>query len=341
MNKNIYKPMNALMIVITFIIFSCSKKQKRPNIIFIMSDDHTSQAWGLYGGVLKDYVKTDNIKLLAKEGTVLNNAFCTNSICTPSRASILTGQYSHISGIYNLRNPLDPSKPNVAKELRKNGYQTALIGKWHLHSKPSGFDYFNVLPNQGKYWNPKLKTADIWQDGVRGGKEYKGFSTDVITDLSLEWIKNAKGEKPFFLMCHFKATHEPFDYPDRYENLYKDVEIPEPPTLFDDGSQTTKRTFKGQSLENLGKRWEAASDNPEKWWTTYPGLPFYTIGQDFKTKRKNIYQKLVKDFMRSAAAIDDNIGRILKFLKENDLEENTVVIYCSDQGYFLGEHGFF
>ncbi len=330
-----------LLLPLFILLFSCSKEKKRPNIIYIMSDDHTAQAWGIYGGVLKDFVKTNNIKQLANEGAVLNNAFCTNSICTPSRASVLTGQYSHKSGIYNLRDPLNPSQPNVAKELQKNGYQTAIIGKWHLHAKPAGFDYFNVLPNQGEYWNPKLKTADIWEDGYKGGKEYKGFSTDVIADLSLDWLQQRTQEKPFFLMCHFKATHEPFDYPDRFKDLYKDVDIPEPPTLHDIGPEETGRTFEGQVLENLGARWQAASDNPEEWWTTYPGLPFYTEGLDSTEVRKKIYQKLVKDFMRSGAAIDDNIGKILKFLKENNLEENTVVIYCADQGYFLGEHGFF
>jgi arylsulfatase A-like enzyme len=320
---------------------SCHGPQEPPNIIYIMSDDHTSQAWGIYGGVLADYVQNENIKKLADEGTVLNNAFCTNSICTPSRGSVMTGQYSHVSGIYNLRNPLDPSKDNVAKELQKGGYQTALIGKWHLHAQPSGFDYFNVLPNQGEYWNPKLKTADIWEDGVKGGKEYKGFSTDVITDLSLEWLSKRDQEKPFFLMCHFKATHEPFDYPERFKNLYEDVDIPEPASLYDSGPEETKRTFKGQVLENLGKRWEAATKNPEKWWTTYPGLPFDTEGLDSTATRKKIYQKLVKDFMRCGAAIDDNIGKILVYLKEQGLEENTIVIYTADQGYFLGEHGFF
>ena len=228
---------------------SCSENiPQRPNIIFIMSDDHTSQAWGIYDGILKDYVKTPNIKKLASQGLVLNNAFCTNSICTPSRGSIMTGQYSHKSGIYNLNNPLAPDYPNVAKHLQSSGYQTAIIGKWHLHSKPSGFDYFNVLPGQGRYWNPKLKTAESWQDGFKGGKEYEGFSTDVITDLSLDWLKSRQEDKPFFLMCHFKATHEPFDYPDRYKDLYKDDTIPEPATLYDFGPATTGRTFEGQVL---------------------------------------------------------------------------------------------
>ena len=330
-----------LFIVLCLALISCQTEAPRPNIIYIMSDDHTSQAWGIYGGVLQDYVQNTHIQQLADEGMVLNNAFCTNSICTPSRGSVMTGQYSHMNGIYNLRNPLDPARDNVAKQMQQAGYQTALVGKWHLYAQPAGFDYFNVLPNQGEYWNPKLKTADIWEDGGKGGVEHKGFSTDVITDLSLDWLDNRDKEKPFYLMCHFKATHEPFDFPDRFKDLYKDVEIPEPASLYDEGPETTNRTFGGQILERLGKRWETASEKPDEWWTTYPELPFSTEGMEPKAARSKIYQKLVKDFMRSGAAIDDNIGKILRYLKDNDLEENTVVIYCADQGYFLGEHGFF
>lgn len=330
-----------LLFVLLALLCSCEQAPERPNIIYIMSDDHTSQAWGIYGGVLADYVQNNNIQQLADEGMVLNNSFCTNSICTPSRGSVMTGQYSHANGIYNLRNPLDPARDNVAKAMQRGGYQTALVGKWHLHDQPAGFDYFNVLPNQGKYWDPKLKTADIWEDGGKGGRIHRGFSTDVITDLSLDWIKNRDEEKPFFMMCQFKATHEPFDYPARFKDLYTDVTIPEPASLHDAGPETTNRTFEGQILERLGQRWETATKKPKEWWTTYPGLPFTTEGMEPKAARSKIYQKLVKDFMRSGAAIDDNIGKILKYLKDNDLEENTVVIYCADQGYFLGEHGFF
>ena len=327
--------------LVIFLILSCNQEIDRPNILFIMSDDHTSQAWGIYGGVLDEVIQNPNIKRLAKEGTVLENAFCTNSICTPSRGSIMTGQYSHKSGIYNLRDPLSPDKDNVAKELQKGGYQTALVGKWHLHSRPSGFDYFNVLPNQGRYWNPKLKTDENWEDGGQGGKEYKGFSTDVITDLTLDWLDKREKGQPFFMMCHFKATHEPFDYPERFNELYEDIEMPEPPTLYDKGPEETGRTFTGQRLKVLGERWERASKDPKKVWTTYPGLPFTTEGLDSESAKQKIYQKFVKDILRSGAAIDDNIGRILDYLKQNDLEDNTVVIYCADQGYFMGEHGFF
>lgn len=320
-----------------------NKVIEKPNILFILSDDHTSQAWGIYGGELEAYVQNKNIKRLAREGTVLNNAFCTNSICTPSRGSILTGQYSHINQVFTLNEPLPKGHPNIAKTLSKNGYQTAIIGKWHLVGEPEGFDYFNVLPGQGRYWNPVLKSKENWGDGydASAGKEYKGFSTDVIADLTIQHLKIRDTKKPFLMFCNFKATHEPFDYPDRFKHLYKDVEIPEPESLFDFGPETTGRTFIGQKLEKLGQRWDNATKDPENWWTTYPGLPYPLDGLDSIQKRKKIHQKLVKDFMRCGATIDDNIGKLLDYLEDEGIADNTIVIYTADQGYFLGEHGFF
>lgn len=317
--------------------------EEKPNILFILSDDHTSKAWGIYGGELEDYVQNANIKRLAAEGTVLNNAFCTNSICTPSRGSILTGQYSHVNQVYTLNEPLPKGHPNIAKTLSKNGYQTAVIGKWHLVGQPEGFDYFNVLPGQGRYWNPILKTKEDWADGydASAGKEYKGFSTDVITDLTIQHLEKRDTAKPFLMFCNFKATHEPFDYPERYNDLYQDMDIPEPESLFDFSPETTGRTFIGQKLEKLGQRWDNATKDPENWWTTYPGLPYSLDGLDSIQKRKKIHQKLVKDFMRCGAAIDDNIGKLLDYLEYEGIADNTIVVYTADQGYFLGEHGFF
>lgn len=317
--------------------------EKKPNILFILSDDHTSQAWGIYGGLLKDYVQNKNIRRLADEGAVFDNAFCTNSICSPSRASILSGQYSHLNKVYTLNESMPQGHPNIARSLGEEGYQTAVIGKWHLVKPPEGFDYFNVLPGQGLYWNPILKTKDNWKDGHDGtsGKRYKGFSTDVITDLTISHLEKRDREKPFLMFCNFKATHEPFDYPDRYKSLYVNDEIPEPESLYDFGPETTGRTFIGQKLENLGERWNKATDDPDNFWTTYPGLPYPLDGLDSIQRRKKIYQKFVKDFMRCGAAIDDNIGKLLDYLEDEGIANNTVVIYTADQGYFLGEHGFF
>ena len=317
------------------------KEVKKPNILFIMSDDHTSQAWGIYGGILKDYVHNPNISRLADEGVVLNNAFCTNAICVPSRAAILTGQYSNKNGVYTLSDALSTDSLNIAKVLKNNGYQTAIIGKWHLKKEPTGFDYYNVLHDQGRYWDPILRTSENFHKPAKDWDVHKGFSTDVIADLSVTWLENRDSEKPFMLMTHFKATHEPFDYPERHNELYADMEIPEPASLLDFSPETTGRSFVGQKLENLAWRYEQASDAPEKWWCKYPGLPFYTKDMDSITARKQVYQKFVKDFMRSGAAIDDNIGKLLDYLEKSGLGENTIVIYTADQGYFLGEHGFF
>jgi arylsulfatase A-like enzyme len=303
-----------------------------------MSDDHTSQAWGVYGGVLQNYAANQNIQRLVAEGVVLDNAFCTNSICVPSRASVLTGQYSHNNKVYTLNDALDPNRKNVAQLLQKSGYQTAIVGKWHLKEKPSGFDYFNILPGQGRYHNPILKDKNNWEYGNKGGKEYEGFSADVIMDESLKWLDQREKDKPFMLMTHFKATHEPFDYPERFKNLFEKDTIPEPVSLLDFDSQESGRSFEGQILEILAERWRHASIKNNG---RYPGLPFDTEGLNNVQARKKTYQKFVKDFLKSAAAIDDNIGKMLNYLDENGLTDNTLIIYTSDQGYFLGEHGMF
>ena len=320
---------------ILLIAFGSCHNKSQPNILFIMSDDHTSQAWGIYGGVLQDYVHAPNIDRLADEGCTMQNVFCTNSICTPSRASIMTGRYSHQNGVYTLSEALEPDSMNVAKALQQNGYQTAIIGKWHLKKKPSGFHYYNVLPGQGRYTNPILKDSSNWDSG---GIKYQGFSSDVIGEESIKWLENRDPKKPFMLMTHFKATHEPFDYPERMKHMYDEVEIPEPDNLLDFGQDASNRSFSGQVLEILGNRWVNATLNGSN---RYPGLPFDLERLDSAQSRKKIYQKFVKDFLRSGAAIDDNIGKLLNYLDQNKLTENTVVIYTADQGYFLGEHGFF
>jgi len=326
-----------------YVLSSCNSdlNEQRPNILFIMSDDHTSQAWGIYGGLLAPYVKNTGIQRLASDGVTLENMFCTNSICVPSRAAILTGVMSHKNGVYTLGDALAPDTLNVAKLMTASGYATALIGKWHLKEEPTGFDYYKVLPGQGRYFNPIFKTAENWEYGWKGGKEQKGFSSDIIGTESLEWIDEQDPDKPFFLMTHFKATHEPFHYPKRHENLLKDVTLPEPESLLEPYPRKEGRTFKGQLLDNLTKRWLKYQSDPEKFWTDYPGMPFDVTGLDSIEIRKKSYQKFVKDFIRCGAAIDDNIEKIIAGLEKRGLLENTIIIYTSDQGYFLGEHGFF
>ena len=333
-----------IMIAVIMSFVSCNLKNvdSSPNILFIMADDHTSQAWGIYSGLLDNYVKNDAIKYLEKNGTVLDNMFCTNSICVPSRASILTGQYSHINGVYTLADNLNPDSLNVAKILQKNGYNTALIGKWHLKKEPSGFDYYKVLPGQGKYNNPVFKTKENWEDGYKGGKQEPGFSTDVIGNSTIEWLEKREKTEPFFLMTHFKATHEPFDYPKRHADFLKDVILPEPESLHDFIPSSSGRSFSGQQLEILTNRWLRFSKNGDyNSDVKYPGMPFSLKGKTQKEIRSESYQKFVKDFLRCAAAIDDNLNKIISYLKESNQLENTIIVYTSDQGYFLGEHGFF
>ena len=271
--------MNIKISILLFILaFSAAAtilaQNEKPNILFIMSDDHTSQAWGIYGGTLKDYVHTPNISRLADEGTVLDNCLVSNSICTPSRATILTGQYSHINGITTLGAGLSPKQGNIAKQLQKGGYQTSVIGKWHLKKEPAGFDYYSVLPGQGNYWNP--------------------FSTDIIADKVIDWIDKRDKTKPFMAMCHFKATHEPFDYPDRFKDLYKDIEIPTPDSFYDQGATSTGRSFEGQSIDNLQQRYLTATNNPEdrKPYMYYPGLPFSIDGLNASEARKQNWQRI-------------------------------------------------
>ena len=340
-----YRNLFSLSVTATFAATSCSspkeqEQQERPNILFILSDDHTSQSWGIYGGVLSEYAKNENIRQLAAEGCVLDNCFCTNSISVPSRASIMTGAYSHVNGVYTLGGALYPEQDNIAKQMQAGGYQTALIGKWHLKKQPSGFDHFEVFHDQGEYINPIFKTKENWVEGKNVGDQVEGFSTDIVTDKTINWIKNRDKTKPFMMCCHFKATHEPYDFPERNRHLYDGVVFPEPENLLDFGKQSSGRTFEGQPLENLAKRWETASETG-KWWCQYPELPFKREGKDSISDRRQVYQKLIRDYLRCAAAIDQNIGRLMDFLKSEGLDKNTIVVYVADQGYFLGEHGFF
>lgn len=315
----------------------------KPNILYIMADDHTAQAWGIYGGLLKDYVINKNIRRLAEKGCVLDNCLCSNSICVPSRGTILTGQYSHVNGITTLGGSLDPNVENMAKVLQRGGYQTSVFGKWHLKYEPAGFDHYCVLPGQGRYQNPVMISKGDWKEVDKGGKVHNGYSSDVIADLTIDWIAKRDKTKPFVAMCHFKGTHEPFDYPERYKDLYKDIELPSPGSLGDQGAFTTGRSFDGQSIDDLKTRYINASKKPvnPQGYSAYPGLPFSVEGLTKQEARIKTYQKFIKDYLRCGAAIDDNIGKLLNYLDKEGLSENTIVIYTSDQGYFLGEHGWF
>lgn len=309
-------------------IVSTAGEASRPNILFIMADDHTSQAWSCYGGRLAAYAKTPNIDRLATEGALLKNCFCVNSICVPSRASILTGQYSHRNGVKTLRDALPSAADNVAKRLRQTGYQTALIGKWHLKEAPSGFEYWNIIKGQGRYREPVM-----YEMKMNSGKAQKGaYSTDVFTDKALAWLDRREAAKPFCLMLHFKATHAPWQFPPRYNSLYKNVKVPEPPSLMGTTGPVNSRV-PGWPLEILTERMTTAGNHGNG--------RLVLSSNDPLTVRQETYQKFVKDFLRCGAAIDENFGRIMDYLDRHKLTKNTILIYTSDQGYFLGEHNYF
>lgn len=325
--RNFLRSLSAGIGALSFASASCAKKQSKPNILFIMSDDHATNAISCYGSRLSKIVPTPNIDRIANEGLKLENCFCTNSICTPSRASIITGKYSHLNGVYTLQDALDPEQQNVAKLLSQVGYQTAMIGKWHLKTEPSGFDYWNVLPGQGRYFNPVLKEKDT------GEHTLQGHSTDLITDLSIDWLKKRQQEKPFFLMCHYKAPHEPWEYPKRLKNYLADVEIPEPESLWEDKSHRSDGSREyGFTIETMAER------QTKKKYHSEP--PLDITGKSPKQIRKEAYQIFLKRYLRTITGVDENVGRLLDYLDKNNLAENTVVIYTSDQGYFLGEHNY-
>ena len=287
-----------------------------------MADDHAAHAMSCYGSRINS---TPNIDRIAEGGIILQNCFCTNSICTPSRASILTGKYSHLNGVKTLGDKLDGRQQTVAKLLQAGGYQTAMIGKWHLgHGglhDPTGFDYWNVLPGQGLYHDPEMIEL-----GER--KVHEGYVTDIITDLSIEWLKDRDPESPFFLMCHHKAPHRPWDPDAKHARMYEDIEIPEPET-FNDDYRNRSRAAKEAKMR-IDRDLNARDLKVES--------PSDLRGQALKQWK---YQRYIKDYLRCVASIDDNVGRLLDFLDEERQTENTVVIYTSDQGFFLGDHGWY
>ncbi|MDQ6420194.1 sulfatase [Paenibacillus sp. LHD-117] len=298
-----------------------ASKPKRPNILFIMSDDHASHAIGAYGSRINE---TPNLDRLADEGMRFDNCFCTNSICAPSRATILTGTYNHINGVKTLGDDLDGRQVTFPKLLQADGYQTAMIGKWHLghggHYDPTGFDYWSVLPDQGDYRNP-----DFFEMGTR--KKFEGYVTDIITDKSLDWIDKRDPERPFMLMCHHKAPHRHWEPDDKHMHLYEDIDIPEPVTFNDDYATRSQAAVQAKMRIDDLNDLDTKGPPPE--------------GLTPEEVRKWKYQRYIKDYLRCIASIDDNVGRMLDYLDEKGLAEDTIVIYTSDQGFFLGDHGWF
>ncbi|WP_341225043.1 sulfatase [uncultured Arcticibacterium sp.] len=310
--------------------------QKKPNIIYIMSDDHTSQAIGIYGGALASVNPTPVIDEFAKEGMVFENAFCTNSICTPSRANVMTGQYSQTNGVLDLDGNLPPERQYLPIEMKKLGYQTAMIGKWHLKQEPAAFDYYNVLPGQGNYFDPsfRVSTEGAWPNNM---ESHKGYVSDIITDVTLEYLEKRDKNKPFFLMHHHKAPHDDFEYPERYQPYLSDVEIPEPASMYAQpffGSEAT--LGRNNTLrDRIGT--SVSSRHPYRNYSHQYGLDSIA-NQDERTHQA--YQEYTKRYLRCVKGVDDNLGRLFKYLKENDLWDNTIIVYTSDQGMMLGEHDY-
>lgn len=290
-----------------------------------MSDDHAANAISAYSGKIN---KTPNIDRIAKNGMRFDHCYCTNSICTPSRANILTGQHSHINGVKTLNDDIDGQRPvQIQKLLKAKNYQSAIIGKWHLghtpNADPNGFDYWNVLPGQGAYHDPVMIDKD-------GEKKYEGYVTDIITDQSIDWLNQRDTSRPFMLMCHHKAPHRPWQPSAKYADLYSDHDIPEPehPTFFDDYATRSEAVREAHMrMEHLKPQTDLKAEVPQ--------------GLSFEEERRWRYQRYIKDYLRCVASIDDSVGRILDYLEANNLSENTIVVYTSDQGFFLGEHGWF
>ncbi|MCH8120194.1 MAG: sulfatase [Planctomycetes bacterium] len=316
--------------------------RKRPNIIFIMTDDHASHALSCYGSKIN---KTPNLDRIAAEGMLFNNSFCTNSICAPCRAVILTGKYSHINGVIDNGKKFDGSQQTFPKLLQEVGYETAMIGKWHLKTDPTGFDYWNVLPGQGRYYNPDMKEM-----GQR--KKYNGYTTDIITDHALKWLKERTGEKPFCLMYQHKAPHRAWEPGPKYLTMYDDVTIPEPENLFDDYSNrgraakeqdmSIEKTMNDRDLKLVPPR-NLTARQKKLWDVAYE--PKNEAFRKANLKGKDLirwkYQRYIKDYLRCIASVDENVGRLLDYLDESGLAKNTVVVYTSDQGFYLGDHGWF
>ena len=344
-----------------------SSAEKRPNILFVFSDDHAPHAIGAYEGWLKSVNPTPNIDKLAAQGMLFENSFCTNSICGPSRAVIQTGKHSHKNGFMNNGNTFDWNQQTFPKLLQKAGYQTAIYGKSHLRGNPKGFDDWAVLPGQGLYYNPDM----IFPDGKR---RIEGYCTDVVTDFAVDWLKNKrKGDKPFMLMVQHKAPHRNWMPALRHLDLYADQDLPEPPTLFDQWKDNAPPA-RHQELEidrhmdlnydlfvDLTPEYNQPASQKRQDRSAWHNMKRMTEEQlkawrraygprDAAFHKSNLkgkdlvrwkFQRYAKNYLRCVKGVDESLGRLQKTLEELKLDDNTVVIYCSDQGFYIGDHGWY
>lgn len=346
---------STLVLLSFFLLFSCNSKTEeqtlqRPNILFIMADDHAFQAISAYGGALKDLAPTPNIDRIADAGMLFNRCFVTNSICGPSRATIFTGKYSHKNGFIDntMGSEFDFSQNSFPKELQKAGYKTAVIGKLHLGGTPTGFDYFDILPGQGAYYNPTFINQE-------GQYTMEGYTTEIITDKTINWLKSVKDStQPFMVMMWHKAPHRAWDPGPSELGMFENTTFPEPETLFDDyGSrEAASKNFMSIDKSMYIDRDLKMTDQPrgglnngqlEKWNAVYQ--PIYEKYKQDNLSGKDLvkfkYQRYMRDYLSCIAAVDKSVGQVLDYLKETGMDKNTIVIYSSDQGFYLGEHGWF
>ena len=359
-----------VFILLTAISGLLASGAEQPNILFIFSDDHSPNAISSYpGGILDAVAPTPNIDRIARDGLLFTNSFCANSICGPSRANILTGKHSHLNGFLdNNSSYFDGLQQTFPRLLQSAGYQTAMIGKWHLHSNPVGFDFWRILPGQGSYYNPDF----IEMGGKR--KRYPGYCTDLIGDFTLDWLQNGRDKsKPFVLMTQHKAPHRAWNPAPRHLALFDDVTMPVPATLFDDYAGRSsvlkehamgidKHMYWGHDMKFQGENlfpehfasgiadgnYRRMTPEQKKQWNAVYGPKNQQLIADLKAgkmSKKEIvewkYQRYIKDYLRCIRAVDENIGRILDYLDKSGLAKNTIVIYSSDQGFYLGEHGWY
>jgi arylsulfatase A-like enzyme len=342
----------AIFAVPLLLVMACvaAAADDRPNIVFIFTDDHCEQALSAYDPAR---ITTPNLDRIAQEGMRFDRCYVTNSICGPSRAVIQTGKYSHLNGFVRNGNKFNGDQPTFPKMLRATGYQTAVIGKWHLASTPQGYDYYDVLKGQGPYYNPPMITAG--EDGEPITRKHTGYTTEIIADKTLAWLKERRDpDKPFMVMCQHKAPHRNWMPSPKYLNWLDDVTIPEPETLWDNYSGRTRSaarqtmTISEHLNPNDLKLTGHGTMNAEQtkvWDAAYvPKNEAYLKARPNMTEKEIVqwkYQRYVKDYLRCVKSVDDCVGQVLDYLEEADLADNTVVIYSSDQGWYLGEHGWF
>ena len=341
---------HGIFLLLLLLLSAAATAAERPNILYIMSDDHAAHAISAYGGRLAKIAPTPNLDRLANEGALLTNVFCTNSICSPSRACVLTGQYNHRNGAFDLAGNVPPGKQMLAIQMKQAGYQTAMIGKWHLKDEPADFDYYCVLPGQGNYHNPEFLIRGDRPFGKNIIKFPDEHSTDVITDITLDWLKTGREEgKPFFLMHHYKAPHDYFENAERYETYLADVEIPEPQTLWvrdpKFGSIATRGANDeliphiGTSIGGRNPRRSYLGDLPALYPKEFPAN-FNPANYSDEENTRMAYNAYLRKFLRCVKGIDDNLGRLFAYLEETGQLDNTLVIYSADQGFMLGEHDY-